>query len=70
MRIIIESTDATTELDGVPVRLWEGTTQDGIPCKVFVHRLAVAPGEDASAFERELEAKMPPGRNIPLTALL
>jgi hypothetical protein len=70
VKITIESTDATTGIDGVEVRVWEGTTGDGIPCKVFVHRLAVANEEDAAAFERELERKLPPGQYIPLSMIL
>ena len=70
MKIMIESTDATTRLDNVPVRLWEGVTEDGIPCKVFIHRIAVANEADATVFERELERKLPPGRYIPLSLIL
>jgi hypothetical protein len=70
MKIIIESTDAITQIDGVPVRLWEGTTEDGVPCKVFIHRIAVANEQDATVFEKELEQKLPPGRYIPLSMAL
>jgi hypothetical protein len=61
MKITIESTDALTTIDRVPVRVWEGVTEDGIPCKVFVHRIAVADEQDASAFDRELREQLPPG---------
>jgi hypothetical protein len=54
MRLMIEATPTVTTIDGVPVRLWEGTTEDGIPCRVFVHRIAVANGQDQSAFEQVL----------------
>lgn len=70
MRLMIESTDALTSLDGVPVRLWEGTTEDGIPCKVFIHRIAVANEQDASTFDRQLKEQLPPGRYIPLSMIL
>jgi hypothetical protein len=70
MKIMIESTEVLTRLDNVPVRLWEGATEDGIPCKVFVHRIAVANEQDASTFDAELETKMPPGRYIPLSLIL
>jgi hypothetical protein len=70
MKLMIESTDALTKLDGVEVRLWEGTTEDGIPCKVFVHRIAVANEQDSAAFDRELKSQMPPGRHIPLSMIL
>jgi hypothetical protein len=70
MRIMIESTDALTTIDGVPVRLWEGTTEDGIPCKVFVHRIAVHNEQDASTFDVRLQEQLPPGRHIPLSMIL
>lgn len=71
MEIIITATDKTTTIDGVPVRLWEGVTAKGIPCKVFVHRLAVHDDDDSSQFEAELTEQMPPSRPpIPLSAIL
>lgn len=48
MKITIESTEKVTSFHGVPVRLWDGVTENGIPCKVFVHRLAVRDGCDAA----------------------
>jgi len=60
MEIQITATDKITHMHGVPVRLWEGVTAAGIPCKVFVHRIAVAKTEDASQFEAELKEQMPP----------
>lgn len=70
MQIQIESTDVITEIDGVPVRVWEGVTESGKKCKVFVHRLAVHVDEDAAEFDRELEEQLPPGRRIPLSQVL
>lgn len=60
MRIMIESTDKTTVLNGTPVRVWEGTTENNVRCLVFVHRLAVATGDDASEFQRELKEQLQP----------
>lgn len=70
LRMTITATEHTTHLDGVEVRLWEGVTQDGVPCKVFVHRIAVRDDRDASVFERYLSAKVPAGRHVPLSQLL
>lgn len=70
MEIIIEATEKLTHIDGVPVRLWEGTTEAGTKCKVFVHRIAVHNDEDASQFENELQEKMPPGRVFDLRHIL
>jgi hypothetical protein len=63
VKITIESTDKITTLDGVRARLWNGVTESGVPCLVFVSRLAVANGEDQSQFEREL-AETPPPREV------
>jgi len=70
MKITIESTDQLTHLDGVPVRVWEGTTEGGTPCKVFVHRIAVDQDEDQVAFEAELQEQLPPGRVVDLRQVL
>ena len=70
MKITIESTDQLTRIDGVPVRIWEGVTEDGVRCKVMVHRLAVANDEDSSRFDRELAEQLPPGRFLPLSRIL
>lgn len=70
MKIQIEATDKIVTLDGVECRVWEGTTESGIPCKVFVHRLAVREDHDAEQFDRELYTKMPPGRHVALSVAL
>ena len=41
----------------VPVRVWEGVTEDGIPCRVYVATVAVhkdQPPEAHARFQREL----------------
>jgi hypothetical protein len=70
MEIQITSTDQLTTIDGVPVRLWEGVTADGVRCKVFVHRLAVHNNDDVSQFAAELNEQLPPGRHVPLSMIL
>lgn len=60
MKITIEPTRELTRLDGVPVRVWKGVTDDGTPCTVFVHRVAVDEGFDQKVFERELSLLLPP----------
>lgn len=54
MKITIESTDMLFEIDGNLHRLWEGTTERGVKCHVFVHAVAVHAAEDQQSFEREL----------------
>lgn len=70
MQIQIESTEQLTHMDGVPVRVWNGVTAEGVPCYVFVHRLAVRNTDDQSTFDRELQEQLPPGRVVPLAAVL
>jgi hypothetical protein len=70
MKITIESTDKTTMLDGVHVRLWEGTTEAGVKCMVFVHRIAVHKDQDTTQFQAELTEQLPPARPVMLSAIL
>lgn len=70
MEIQITSTENITLMDAVPVRVWNGVTAEGVACLVFVHRIAVARTEDATAFDRELQEQLPPGRSVPLSAIL
>ena len=50
MKATMEATDVITNGDGVPCRVWKGTTARGIPFVAFINRLAVEP-HDASEFE-------------------
>jgi len=70
MKIEIEATQHLTEIQGVPVRVWDGKTESGTRCKVFVHRVAVSADEDCTQFEAELKEKVPPGRHIDLRHIL
>lgn len=71
MNLTITSTNVTTKMDGVEVRLWEGVTAGGVKCKVFVHRIAVHNDDDSTQFEKELQEQMPPAAPpIPLSMIL
>lgn len=61
MKLTIVATEKLTHMDGVPVRVWEGVTESGVKCLVFVHRIAVSNSENAEQFERELKEQLPPG---------
>jgi hypothetical protein len=69
MKITIESTATCTTLDGVRVRVWEGVTEKGVRCHVFVHRVAVRDDLDTKQFERELAELLPPA-DVPLGKVL
>jgi len=69
MKLKIESTNLTTRIDGVKVRLWRGMTETGTPCNVFVHRIAVEMGADSTEFDRQLREQLPPAElTVPLAA--
>ena len=69
MILIIERTGEVLELDGLPVRVWKGTTPDGNPCDVYV--LAIAADDERA--QRELAAVLVgrprPAETLPLWAL-
>lgn len=69
MKITIESTDQITRLEGVEVRLWKGKTERGIPCLVFVHRIA-AHEDNAEEFQAEVRERLPPGQLTDLIAIM
>jgi hypothetical protein len=54
MRITLESTTQIVEVNGVPARVWEGTTESGIPVSALITRLAVERTQDTAQFEAEL----------------
>lgn len=68
MKMQIESTEDVVLFDGVECRRWSGSTEAGVPCDVYVHRIGVHNSADGSQFEAELLAKEPPQRGefVPL----
>ena len=73
MKIILESTTKIVELNGVPARIWEGETEDGIKLHAYVTRVAVNREQDSSQFEKELQQHMAPSPEveaIPLRMIL
>lgn len=59
MKVTLESTTkiVTLVIDGqdVPARVWEGKTEEGIPCHALITLIAVHKDEDAAEFERDLQ---------------
>lgn len=80
MKITIESTTKTVTLvtpgGEVPARIWEGTTESGIPIHCLVTRVAVAESQPAAVyqqFEQELKEQRKPSfglEAIPLRMIL
>jgi hypothetical protein len=60
MRVQLHSTDTITNINGVPARVWEGVTENGIRCHAFITRIAVGKDDDASEFELELKEQHAP----------
>jgi hypothetical protein len=60
MKVILESTDKIVHLNGVPARVWQGRTDDGVECHAFITRIAVDKDADVTQFERELQSHEPP----------
>ena len=73
MNITMHSTTKVVTLNGVPARVWEGTTESGIQVHCFVTRIAVERDLDTTQFEKELQEHQPPSpeiESIPLRMIL
>lgn len=66
MKITIENTTKIVELNGVEARVWEGTTDTGIPVHCFITRIAVDINDEAAneQFRRELAEQKPPSAAV------
>jgi len=64
MKVMAESTSKIVQVNGVPARIWEGTTEAGVPCHLFVTRVAVVEGADQTQFEAELQECKPPSPEV------
>lgn len=64
MEVHLKSTTKIVELEVagnlVPARIWEGHTENGVPCHAFITRIACAEDADSSQFEAELDSHKPP----------
>ncbi len=78
MKITIESTDriVTARLPGgmdeVPARVWEGSTESGIPVQCLVTRICAPASENLEQFQKELQECRPPSavQTFPLRMIL
>ena len=41
MKITIEMSDELVAIDGVLCRIWNGHAENGVPVRVYIHRVAV-----------------------------
>jgi hypothetical protein len=66
MKITVESTTKIVMLNGVPARIWEGTTESGHKVHCFITRIACGI-DDAPAraeFERDLQETRAPSAEL------
>lgn len=57
----------------VPARIWEGETAGGVRCHAYITRIAMANGDDATEFARDLMEHSQPSdaiQAIPLRLVL
>jgi hypothetical protein len=74
LKLTIESTTRVVIVNGVPARIWEGTSESGVRVLCLVTRVAVESEQDCSQFERELSEQRAPSSEsleaFPLRLLL
>lgn len=54
MKMTIESTTKIVEVNGLPARIWQGTTANGIPVVAYITSIAAAGDQDLSELEADL----------------
>lgn len=67
MKVTLEPTTKIVDVNGVPARIWEGTTQSGIRVHAYVTRIAVptdAPAHVLAQFEGELQETRAPSADV------
>jgi hypothetical protein len=55
MKVMLENTTRTVEINGVTARVWEGATESGIPVQAVIVRIAAPAAADLRQFEAELK---------------
>jgi len=54
MKLILEQTDKIVTVNGVPARVWEGVTGNGVEVSALITRIAAHKNSDCSQLESEL----------------
>jgi hypothetical protein len=60
MRLTLEMTNELTRIDGVMCRIWTGHADNGIPVRVYIHRVAVPLEQTQAGFKIDLIEMEPP----------
>lgn len=61
MKMTIESTDRIVFVDGVPARIWQGTSEGGVDVACAITAIAIPDTADSRQFDAELQQCVPPG---------
>lgn len=60
MKITIEMSDELVSIDGVTCRIWNGHAENGVPVRVYVHRVAVPIEIPMTRFQQDLTEQARP----------
>jgi len=63
MKITVESTTKIIDVGRGKARVWQGTTESGIPIACVIMRVAVRNGHPTEQFEKELQEQAIPNRD-------
>ena len=69
MKIVLTSTRWKTSFRSMPVQLWEGVTEEGVPCRVFIRSIEVRDEKDRRRFEDEVRRSLEEGTHLPIDKL-
>lgn len=64
MKVTLESTTKIVELNGIRARVWEGTTETGVPVQAYISRISCDVEADRSQFEAELAEQRVPSAAV------
>jgi hypothetical protein len=68
MKITIESTSEIVEVNGVAARVWQGTSEAGVPVQCLIVRVAADKRYPCAEFERDLKETRSPTSADPMRA--
>lgn len=64
MKVTLESTTKIVTFNGIECRIWEGTTERGLPIHAYIAQVAVDRAEDSSELDRDLRENKPPSEAV------
>lgn len=73
MQVTLYSTTKIVDVNGVPARVWEGTSAKGVPVYAYITRIAAPVGLDHEEFIKDLQDCAAPSAvvaDLPLRLIL